>query len=270
MYQISRQFALNLRTRTDSPTEFKGDAFNEAVELSKKNENSRKMALRDSSAARIQLAFVFWDEDVMVQMLEILKDYLLADPSLPRLHNRLCFVGLAACALGQRKGSSSYLKLGQEYLSYFAKLAKQGSANAKPVHLFMLALKNPSKKSFAKTIESCAEAQTIHLEAMAKERYATYLLEEKDVEHANEYLESSYWLYQDWGAYSKALQLSEQHEFLKKSKRRGAGSSRGGSNSGATATTSRLSSSSKKSNNLVPQYTFNTTLKSKKISFRKN
>ena len=73
-----------------------------------------KMAIRDSSAARLQLAFVFWDEDVMIQMLNNLKDYPLSDSSLPRLHNRLCFVGLAAYALGARQGCEAYVKLKQD------------------------------------------------------------------------------------------------------------------------------------------------------------
>ena len=77
-------------------------------------------------------------------------------------------------------------------------------------------MKSPSKKSYTKTIEACSEASMVHLEAMAKERYASFLLnQEKDTELANEYLTSSYWLYQDWGAYAKALQLSQQNDFLK-------------------------------------------------------
>jgi len=45
------------------------------------NDHARKMALRDSSSSRLQLAFVFWDEDVMEQMLERIKDYPLVDVS---------------------------------------------------------------------------------------------------------------------------------------------------------------------------------------------
>ena len=78
-------------------------------------------------------------------------------------------------------------------------------------------MKSPSRKSYTKAIEACSEAGTmVHLEAMSKERYASFLLnQEKDTELANEYLTSSYWLYQDWGAYAKALQLSQQNDFLK-------------------------------------------------------
>ena len=99
-FQVYRQFALNLRTRTDKPTEFAGEAFQEEDALSKLTGNAHKMALRDSSSHRIQLAFVFRDEDTMSQMLTTLKDYPLADQLLARLHNRLAFTGLAAMGSG--------------------------------------------------------------------------------------------------------------------------------------------------------------------------
>ena len=76
-------------------------------------------------------------------------------------------------------------------------------------------MKSPSKKSFTKAIDACSEAGMVHLEAMSKERYAAFLNQEKDTELANEYITSSYWLYQDWGAHAKALQLSQQNDFLK-------------------------------------------------------
>ena len=79
----------------------------------------------------------------------------------------------------------------------------------------MLAMKGPSRKAFSKAIEASEQAGMVHLEAMSKERYAAFLNQEKDTELANEYLTSSYWLYQDWGAYAKALQLSQQNDFLK-------------------------------------------------------
>ena len=43
-FQITRQFALNLRTRKEEPTRFLGNAFHEEEELSKKNENARKVS----------------------------------------------------------------------------------------------------------------------------------------------------------------------------------------------------------------------------------
>ena len=45
----------------------------------------------------------------------------------------------------------------------------------------MLAMKRPSKASFAKAVDACAEARMINLEAMAKERFALFLTKENDV-----------------------------------------------------------------------------------------
>ena len=112
-YQIQRQFALNLRKRMDNPTEFKGEAFDEEVELSRMNESARKMALRDSSSKRLELAFTFWDEDVMLQMLDRLKDYPIKEMVFPRLYSRLCFVGLAIHALSHKKEYQTFAKLGK-------------------------------------------------------------------------------------------------------------------------------------------------------------
>ena len=112
-FQICRQFALNLRKRCDKPTEFLGEAFNEKEELSKLAGNAHKMALRDSSTLRLQLAFIFCDEDTMVEMLTILKDYPLTDQMIARGHIRLCFTGLAAIAVGRTVDPQPFQKLGQ-------------------------------------------------------------------------------------------------------------------------------------------------------------
>ena len=79
----------------------------------------------------------------------------------------------------------------------------------------MLAMKVQSREAFQKAIDACAEASIIHLEAMAKEHYSILLNMENDATLAKDYITSSYWLYQDWGAHAKALQLSNQYEFLK-------------------------------------------------------
>ena len=76
-------------------------------------------------------------------------------------------------------------------------------------------MKASSRKSFEKAIKSCAEASMIHLEAMAKERYVAFLNTEGDTALANDFITSSYWLYQDWGAHAKALQLLQQYDFLR-------------------------------------------------------
>jgi len=250
---ISRQFTLNLRKRTEKPTEFLGDAFNEEEELSKMNESARKQSLRDSSAARLQLAFVFWNEETMADMLRILSDYPMQDVFVARLHSRLCFVGLASFALAQREDCKSFTDLGKACLRHFEHLTKQGSVNAKPVYLFLLAVKNQSRESFTNAIAAASEACMIHLEAMAKERYAVFLTRENDEDAAREYLVSSYWAYQDWGAHAKALALSEQHHYLKHATRKGA------SSLSRSVTASERSAKAK--GDLTAMYTFNTTFR---------
>ena len=113
-FQIYRQFVDNLRSKAENPAEFQGKAFQEEEAVNRMNSNGRKMMLRDSSSYRLQLAFVFWNENVMHQMLERLRDYPLSDQMVARLHNRLCFTGLAAFALCQRKVTTSFLKLGKD------------------------------------------------------------------------------------------------------------------------------------------------------------
>jgi len=219
-FQIIRQFVMNLRKRTGHPTEFRGKMFHEEETLSKMNGKGTSMVLRDSSSHRLQLAFIFWDENTMDGILNKLESYPMTDIIMARLHNRLCFTGLAAIALGKERGSKSFQKMGQKCSSYFAHLAKHGSINARPVHLFMMAMKNPSRKAFNKTIAACAEAKFMHLEAMAMERYAAFLNTQHDAILANDYITSAYWLYYDWGAHAKTLELSNRYGFLKHSKRK--------------------------------------------------
>ena len=79
----------------------------------------------------------------------------------------------------------------------------------------MLAMKKPSKNSYQKAITACSEASMFHLEAMAHEHYAIMLNEQGDSDLANNHITSSYWLYKDWGATAKAIQLSDAYTFLK-------------------------------------------------------
>lgn len=158
----------------------------------------------------------------MVQMFNNLKDCPLSDSITKASQQTMLFVGLAAYGLGARHGCKAYLYLKlNQYLNYFEHLTKLGSVNAKPVYLFMLVLNSPSDKSFMKAIDTCGEAGLIQLDAMAREeRYATFLTKENEVGLANEQITTSYWKYQDWGAYAKALQMVQQYAFLKSSTRK--------------------------------------------------
>ena len=121
-FEIFHQFALNLRKRTDKPTEFEGPIFHEKEVLDAMDGPGRSMVLRDSSSHRLQLAFIFWDEDTMVGMLDILAEYPLTDNISARLHNRLCFTGLAAIAIQKARNSNTYEKLGKDVRSCFCQL----------------------------------------------------------------------------------------------------------------------------------------------------
>ncbi len=85
--------------------------------------------------------------------------------------------------------------------------------NARPVYLFLKSMTSPSRDAFRKAIEACAKGNFVNLEAMVNERYAAFLGEEKDEAASNECIANAYFLYQDWSAHAKALQLSKDHDF---------------------------------------------------------
>jgi len=110
-------------------------------------------------------------------------------------------------------------EVGEKCLDYFQNLTKAGSLNAKPVYLFMLAMKKPSKSAFEAAIDAATEASTIHLEAMAKEQYGLFLQQQNEDKLANDCLASSYFCYYDWGAHAKALRMTQDYPFLLKASR---------------------------------------------------
>lgn len=87
--------------------------------------------------------------------------------------------------------------------------------NARPVHLFLLALKSPTQQAYEFAIDACADEKFIHLEAMARERFSIYLEGRGDHALAKTHLEYSYWLFQDWSAHAKAAEMSRQYTWLK-------------------------------------------------------
>ena len=214
LFKILRQFAMNLRKRSDSPTQFIGDVYNEEETLNGMNDQVRKMTLRDSCTYRIQLAFIFRDERCMEAMLDILSTYPYTFHDIIRLHLRLAFMGLSAFAINYKSK-----EVGEKCLEYFHNLFKAGSLNAKPVYLFMLAMKKPSKSAFESAIDATVEAATIHLEAMVKEQYGLYLQQRNEGNLARDCLAASYFTFYDWGAHAKALRMTEQYPFLKNASR---------------------------------------------------
>ncbi len=266
LFSMFRQFALNLRKPSDNPSKLAGEAFNEVKVLSELEGSAHYQTLRDSSSLRVQLAFVFWNEADMIDLLKILETYPLQDQFVARLHNRLAFTGLAAFAMCHKKDCASYKALGEKCLGHFKFLSKSGSVNARPVYLFLKSMKNPSRDAFSKAIEACAEGNFVNLQAMVNERYAAYLRKENDEAASKACITSAYFLYQDWGAYAKALRLSEEHEFLKKEKRMNA---RSFANTICSNQKSYDSTASTTVDEAIPKkplsFSFNTTLKQRKL-----
>jgi len=259
LFKMLRQFAINLRQRSDNPSEFNGGAYKEEEALNGMNEQKRKMTLRDSGAYRIQLAFIFGDKECMAFMLDILSTYPYTFHDVTRLHPRLCFMGLSAFAVKYKNK-----EVGEKCLEYFQKLTKAGSLNAKPVYLFMLAMKKPSKSAFESAIDATKEASTLHLEAMVKEHYGLYLQQQNEDKLANDCLASAYFSYYDWGAHFKALRMTQQYPFLAKTSRIKAKSLF--SASGCTETSSQSQSAEKSSLSSTRRvsYVYNSTFRSKK------
>ena len=261
-FQIHRQFAMNLRQRSDRPTLLNGPAFQQDMALAKMSDEARKMTLRDASIFRLQLAFIFNDTECMAEMLEILSGYPFEDQVISRFHIRACFQGLAAFSLTGKK----YHAIGNQCLRYFRRMKKLGSTNAPPAYFFIAAMKKPTKKAFTAAIDSCREANMPHLEAMAKERYTMFLLTRNESELAHSSITSAYWSYFDWGAHGKSVSLAREYPFLKTAKRAKAESHASTSRSGATTTKTAVSSYATQSEGVYKRqgtFEYNSTLSSR-------
>jgi hypothetical protein len=213
-FQIHRQFVMNLRQKSEHPTLLNGPAFKQDTALAGMNDQNRKMTLRDASIYRLELAFIFNDTECMAAMLETLSGYPFEDQVICRFYIRACFMGLAAFSLVEKNRV-----IGNQCLKYFRRMKKLGSANAPPAYFFIAALKKPTRKAFTTAIDSCQEASMPHLEAMARERYAMFLLTQNELELANDQITSAYWLYYDWGAHGKSVAMAWEYPFLKTTKR---------------------------------------------------
>jgi len=239
-FGIHRQFAMNLRKRTHQPTLLNGPAFQQDTALAAMNDQARKMSLRDASIFRLELAFIFNDIKCMAEMLETLSVYPFEDQVIPRFYIRACFMGLAAFSLAEKK----YHAIGNQCLKYFRRMKKLGSTNAPPAYNFIAALKKPTKKAFTAAVDCCREANMPHLEAMARERYAMFLLTQNELDLAHSFITSAYWLYFDWGAHAKSVSLAQEYPFLKNTKRAKTGSHSHVSSRSGTATSKTVGSGS--------------------------
>eukprot|EP00957_Ditylum_brightwellii_P010529 797744-Ditylum_brightwellii.AAC.1 len=148
-FQISfssvRQLVLNLQKSPANPTELKGDVFDEESVLSTFEGNSQRTSRRDTSTLRLFLALLFWDEECMISMLEILSKFAEPDVITSRTHFRLFVIGLAGFEMGRKKKDKSLIQLASKCLEYFKKLTKLGSLSATPIYRLMKAVSSPSK-----------------------------------------------------------------------------------------------------------------------------
>jgi len=214
--KASRQFHLNLIGKAEgNPTSFKGVALDENETLAKLEGNSRKMALRDISAFRLQLAYIFDDEQVMIEMIERLKEYPHDDLNWPRGFHRLTFLGLSCLDIGFRKKKIEYLRLAKTIMQRYDKLNKGGSVNTLPISACFDAIKSRKRAMFDQAMEACAIAGMKNMEAIMCEQCGVMLMERKDqVAAAEEYLVRSYFLYNEWGARRKVEELVMKYNFL--------------------------------------------------------
>lgn len=215
-FNSQRQMVINLTKKKRNWTELKGDAFDEDAFLKTVDGNARSMGLRDTSMLRLVLAFIFWDEECMITMLENLSKFAKSDLSVARTCLRLCFIGLAGFEMGRKNKNKSQLELANVCLGYFKSLSKHGSPNAIPIYHFLKAMASPSRAAYDEAILQCKEARFYHLAAMASERCGVFLGAENHNDDASkQYIVAAYWLYHDWGALSKTNNLLEQYSFLK-------------------------------------------------------
>lgn len=195
---------------------FEGEVFDEDKVLGSLEGNSKAMTLRDVSTFRLQLAFIFDDENVMNEMLDRLESYPEFDSPFPRQFLRMSYTGLAALHLARIKDNNKHLKWGLAALELFKKLAKSGSYNGIPIYYCLKAMNKPDKVAFDKAICACCDTNLWNFAAMMNERCSYFLNSgEKETENmCKEYLEKAMWLYSDWGAMAKVASLKEQNPFL--------------------------------------------------------
>ena len=219
VFRASRQFFLNIIGKAEgNPTSYKGVVLDENEALAKLEGNSHKMALRDISAFRLQLAYIFDDEEVMIEMIERLKAHPHEDLSWPRGFHRLTFLGLSCLEIGFREKKMEYLRIAKTIMQRFDKLNKGGSVNTIPISACFEAVMSRKRAKFDQALEACAVAGMKNMEAIMCEQCGTMLMERKDqAAAAEEYLVRAYFLYNDWGAGRKVDQLMRKYNFLDES-----------------------------------------------------
>ena len=199
MFEIFRQTILNLQTDVETPTVLCGDAMDQEKMLSNLEGNARAMTLRDISTFQLILACIYGDLDTAEKMFEASDLSSGSDMSLPRVHLRRTYHGLAAFMLGHRRGKKKYLALGRKIMKEVRSYVKLGSVNEHPILLMLEAEESLSIASYDAAIKACARSGLVHHVAYMNERAGIHLLEKNDEREAEFYLTRAMELYEDWG-----------------------------------------------------------------------
>ena len=144
----------------------------------------------------------------------------------------------------QSSGATKADKWAKLSLKYFEEFSRFGSPNAQPVHACLKALNKPSVSAFDEAIDACANAGLLNLTAIMNERCGIMLFQNpglnpttngektrsakssiRAAEQATTsssqtgplhetYLKCALWLYHDWGAKGKVVDMQSRFEFL--------------------------------------------------------
>ena len=219
MFEIFRQVVLNLQTDVENPTVLCGDAMDPEKMLAKLEGNARAMTLRDISSFRLMLACIYGNLEAIEEILETSDLSCGSDMSLPRVHLRRTYHGLAAFMLGHRRGKKKYLALGKKVMKAVTGDVKLGSVNEHPILLILEAEESPSIASYDAAIKVCSRSGLVHYVAFLNERAGIFAFEKNDEREAEFYLTRALELYEDWGALGKVAHLKRRYEFLASSSR---------------------------------------------------
>lgn len=141
IFQIYHQLILNLRGQSSHPINFHGPVIEEGTILSGFLVGTApyKQTLRDLSSCKMMAAYIFRNDSVMEETINILQDYPDFDVLLHRLNMRILWQGLGAFALARnissRRSRNEYLAIGKKYLNSYQEQSKQGNPNAKVAYL---------------------------------------------------------------------------------------------------------------------------------------
>jgi hypothetical protein len=224
IFYCAKQVLLSLQGKNGTrPT----DMILEESILSKLEDKGRALTLRDFTIYRLFLACIYLDYDCMVAMMERMESWPLFDLLLPRQYLRLVFGGLASFLLARKTGKNKYTKTGREIMKYLKQLNMKGNANVAPAVACITAVERNKPNDYAKAIDYCQKARMLHLQAFMNELCGRWFLEANPSLLGNGSLADSeqrqwmegclgqaQWLYQDWGAYGKVTELTNQFKFL--------------------------------------------------------